>query len=71
MSCPIDKATLNSISKAIATLQELARQIELANQAGVDVAESAARCEHLTQLSKQLVQAYGPMIFGPQNGGNQ
>lgn len=69
MACPIDKATFNAVSKTIAALQELARQIELANQAGVEVSEEAARCEHLTQLSKQLVQAYGPQILGPQNGG--
>jgi hypothetical protein len=62
MGCPIDKTTLAGVRKAIATLQELERQINLATEAGIDVAEDAARCVHLQQLAQQIVRVYEPEI---------
>lgn len=62
MPCPLDKATLNSIRKGIATCQELERQIELANQAGVDVVEQQARCVHLQELMRKIVTTYDPEL---------
>lgn len=71
MTCPIDKATMNNLRKAISVLQELERQIEMANQAGIDVSEDAARCQHLSEAAKAIVSVYGPMIYGPTTNGAQ
>jgi len=59
-SPPLDRATLNQVRSALATLDEVKPAIEAAMEAGFDCHEQKARHEHYQGLATQILAVYEP-----------
>lgn len=62
MDTPIDKSTLTAIRKALSVLDEVAPLLDLAEQAGLDVADERARHSHYTEIASKLIATYEPIL---------
>lgn len=62
MELPLTKADITQLRKAIATLRELDRHLELAQQADIDVSEQVARHAHLKQAATKILETYEPLL---------
>lgn len=62
MDTPVDKSTLTAIRKALSVLDEVLPLIELAEKAGLDVADERSRHTHYTQLAGRLIATYEPIL---------